>query len=124
MEFMDNSEEIKSYSKPYLQQEDLIEKIKNSSFLERFSDEIFAQNWYAALCNNEYLVDGKWLYSTSWRSAGAIVAEIRNTFGFAKGEDYMDWYCSGYDHQKGFVPEVHITPEVKTCMKEIGFELL
>jgi hypothetical protein len=31
-----------------------------------------------------------WIYRCSWRYAGGMVADIRN-----KGEDYMDFYCSG-----------------------------
>jgi hypothetical protein len=59
------------------------------------ASESYAQNLYAALCNNAFqklevlpiLNDDVW--SCSWRSAGGLVADIR-----CEG-DYMDWYCSG-----------------------------
>jgi len=59
------------------------------------ASESYAQNLYAAMCNNDFqrlevwpvLKDETW--SCSWRSAGGIVADMR-------GEgDYIDWYCSG-----------------------------
>ena len=56
----------------------------------------YAQNIYAALCNNGFikldvipiLKEQEW--SCSWRYAGGIVAELRN-----QDEDYLDFYCSG-----------------------------
>jgi hypothetical protein len=58
-------------------------------------DEVYAQNLYAAMCNNEFtkremwpiLKEQKW--SCSWRHAGGIIADMQE-----KG-DYIDWYCSG-----------------------------
>ena len=55
----------------------------------------YAQNLYAALCNNDFqkldvmpiLTDKFW--SCSWRYAGGIVADMRQQ------GDYIDWYCSG-----------------------------
>ena len=71
--------------------------IKNSAWMcEKIkSSDIYAQNLYAALCNNEFqkidvlpiLKDERW--SCSWRYAGGIIADIQE-----KG-DYIDWYCSG-----------------------------
>ena len=56
---------------------------------------VYAQNLYAALCNNNFQKQDVWtilkdhVWGTSWRSAGGIVANMR-------GEgDYIDWYCSG-----------------------------
>lgn len=59
------------------------------------ASESYAQNLYAALCNNAFqkldvmpiLKDEVW--SCTWRYAGGIVADIR-----CEG-NYMDWYCSG-----------------------------
>ena len=56
---------------------------------------VYAQNLYAAMCNNSFQKQEVWnilkdqTWSASWRSAGGIVADMR-------GEgDYIDWYCSG-----------------------------
>ena len=65
----------------------IIDKVKSS--------EVYAQNLYAAMCNNDFtkndvwpiLTDKRW--SRSWRSAGGIIADMQE-----KG-DYIDWYCSG-----------------------------
>ena len=65
----------------------IIDKVK--------SDDVYAQHLYAAICNNDFtkndvipiLTEKKW--SASWRSAGGIVANMKE-----KG-DYIDWYCSG-----------------------------
>lgn len=58
-------------------------------------NEYYAQNLYAAICNNDFIKNDVWpllqekTWSASWRSAGGIVANMRE-----RG-DYMDWYCSG-----------------------------
>jgi hypothetical protein len=59
------------------------------------ASESYAQNLYAAICNNDFtkndvipiLTEKRW--SASWRSAGGIVANMVET------GDYIDWYCSG-----------------------------
>ena len=57
--------------------------------------EEYAQNIYAALCNQEWQRNDVWpvlkneTWSCSWRYAGGIVADMREE------GDYMDWYCSG-----------------------------
>jgi hypothetical protein len=59
------------------------------------ANESYAQNLYAALCNNDFQRQDVWpvlkdqKYACSWRHAGGIIADMR-------GEgDYIDWYCSG-----------------------------
>lgn len=58
-------------------------------------NEYYAQNLYAAICNNEFVKNDVWpiltdkRWGASWRSAGGIVANM-----IEKG-DYIDWYCSG-----------------------------
>lgn len=65
----------------------------------------YAQNLYAALCNNGFtkrelwpiLKEEKW--SCSWRYAGGIIADMQQ-----KG-DYIDWYCSGIRDIGVYAPE-------------------
>jgi hypothetical protein len=108
---------------------------------------IYAQNLYAAMCNNEFqrldvmdiLRDQRW--SCSWRSAGGIVAEMRDC-----NEDYMDYYCSGirgdtnlsdeefamldpdrqikYKESLAFVPESVVTDDVREDLRDIGWVVL
>jgi hypothetical protein len=85
----------------------------------------YAQNLYAALCNNDFLkldvvpILTNSLWSCSWRYAGGIVADIR-------GEgDYINWYCSGIadgsGHTTGYVPEGVVTSEVKQDLRRLGW---
>ena len=76
-------------------------------------DDAYAHKLYAALCNTEWqpnevmdiLKENTW--STSWRSAGGIVAHLR-------GEgDYMDWYCSGN--------EGYVHSDIEKDLKRIGW---
>lgn len=59
------------------------------------ASESYAQNVYAALCNQDWQKNDVWpllkgeTYSCSWRYAGGIVADMCET------GDYIDWYCSG-----------------------------
>ena len=107
---------------------------------------IYAQNLYAAMCNNDFqklevwpiLKDDRW--SCSWRSAGGIVADMR-------GEgDYIDWYCSGirnnedltpeefanltdqqqeyYKEVQGFVHEMLVTDDIRQDLKKLGWIVL
>jgi hypothetical protein len=56
---------------------------------------VYAQNLYAALCNNDFIKREMWpilkeqKWHCSWRYAGGILAHMQQ-----KG-DYIDWYCSG-----------------------------
>jgi hypothetical protein len=59
------------------------------------SNNEYAQNLYAAMCNNEFTKREMWpilkeeTWGCSWRYAGGIIADMQQ-----KG-DYIDWYCSG-----------------------------
>jgi hypothetical protein len=76
------------------------------------ASEAYAQNLYAAMCNNDFqrndvwprISDQKW--HCSWRSAGGIIADMRQQ------GDYIDWYCSGINNRE-FEPDKHanLTPE-------------
>jgi hypothetical protein len=104
-------------------------------------DEVYAQNLYAAMCNNEFtkremwpiLSEKKW--SCSWRHAGGIVADMRQE------GDYIDWYCSGirneiaqeeldvmtleqqehYKKMSAYVPESQVTHEIDTDLYKLGW---
>jgi len=96
---------------------------------------IYAQNLYAALCNNIWQEEDVWQvlrdhsWSCSWRRAGSIVADILGT------GDYMDWYCSGsmtshpdddlgtadYKTQQGFRPEGDVSTEIAQDLRDIGW---
>jgi hypothetical protein len=93
----------------------------------------YAQNLYAAMCNNEFtkrdlwpiLKEEKW--SCSWRSAGGIIADMRQE------GDYIDWYCSGIRNDNnynpdiniaypnGYVPESVVTDEIESDLNRLGW---
>jgi hypothetical protein len=95
----------------------------------------YAQNLYAALCNNEFqkldvlpiLKEETW--SCSWRHAGGIVSQIC-------GEgDYLNWYCSGIqdfskDHEDtNFYPGRHVsegtvTDEIRKDLQKLSWIVL
>jgi hypothetical protein len=104
--------------------------------------EEYAQNIYAALCNNEFVKNDVWpllqdqRWSCSWRYAGGIVADMREE------GDYIDWYCSGIKGgvreedfkdmtaeeieryhwmNKHFVSESHVTDEVREDLLKLGW---
>jgi hypothetical protein len=89
--------------------------------------EIYAQNLYAALCNNEYVPQDVWgilkniHWDCTWRYAASLVAEIR------EDDSYIDWYCSGTGFQgtdfTGFVEESYVTEEVESDFNQIGWLL-
>ena len=89
--------------------------------------ETYAQNLYAAMCNNVFQPNEVWprlrdeYWSCSWRSAGGIVAELRGQ------GDYIDWYCSGImgageaDSFQGYVGESTVTDEIRQDLFAIGW---
>jgi len=89
--------------------------------------ETYAQNLYAAMCNNVFQRNEVWprlkdeYWSCSWRSAGGIVAELRNE------GSYIDWYCSGIfgvgeaDSFQGYVSESTVTDEIRQDLFAIGW---
>lgn len=104
----------------------IIEKIK--------TNESYAQNFYAALCNNQFIKNEvitilkEEAWSCTWRYAGDIVADL-------KGHgDYLDYYCTGignvsYDTKadelayrtKQYVPEGEITDEIRNDLFKLGW---
>jgi len=111
----------------------ILEKVRNS--------ESYAQNLYAAICNNDFVKAEIWpllrmdpdkdLWSASWRRAGGIVADMREQ------GDYIDWYCSGmgglnreyegnetneeWQKRTGYVPESVVTEEIEKDLYKLGW---
>jgi hypothetical protein len=107
------------------------------------NDDAYAQNLYAALCNNEFTKNDVWPVLTdkrwhcSWRYAGGIIADMRQE------GDYINWYCSGireehnidddqfqqmskeaqemYITRKEYVGEGHVTDEIQNDLKTLGW---
>ncbi len=97
----------------------------------------YAQNLYAAMCNNDFTKREMWpilkeeRWGASWRYAGGIVADMRQE------GDYIDWYCSGmgglnqeYDNKEtneqwqkrtGYVPESVVTEEIENDLYRLGW---
>lgn len=95
----------------------------------RVSD-TYAQNLYAAMCNMQFQkldvmpILKEELWSCSWRSAGGIVADMRQQ------GDYIDWYCSGIgdglgngdsEGVKGYVSEGVVTEEIREDLYKLGW---
>jgi len=109
--------------------------------------ESYAQNVYAALCNNAFQklevvpVLKNEVWSCTWRYAGGLVADIRCEGG------YMDWYCSGIrdtglynedgltmpvsEEQMAdmavygqYVAESVITEEIRQDLKQLGWVVI
>jgi hypothetical protein len=97
--------------------------LENSFISEKVQQsEIYAQNLYAALCNTGWRCDdpNTSVFSITWRGAGGVVANIRNT-----GGDYLDWYCSGIGSRlDGVVPEGTVTDEIAQDLNAIGWYLV
>ena len=90
----------------------------------------YAQNLYAAICNNDFCKREMWpilkeeYWSASWRSAGGIIADMREE------GDYIDWYCSGIGDGlgngdatgvKGYVSESVVTEEIRDDLYKLGW---
>lgn len=112
---------------PEWQKNNLEYDLRSSEYIvEKCKNKAYAQNIYAALCNNEFikndvvqiLTEETW--SCTWRYAGGIVADL-------VGEgDYLDWYCSGIRHDDGemtslYVSEGDVTDEIKDDLFKLGW---
>lgn len=108
----------------------ILEKVRAS--------EAYAQNLYAAICNNEFQKRDLWpilkeeTWGASWRYAGGIIADMRQE------GDYIDWYCSGmgglvgawdknaetfneWAARTGFVSESVVTEEIRDDLFKLGW---
>jgi hypothetical protein len=112
----------------------IIDKVK--------ANDVYAQHLYAAMCNNEFikndvipiLTEKTW--GCSWRSAGGIIANMKEE------GDYIDWYCSGivpsslddesfqkltkeqqeyHIKVKAYVPECVVTDEIRDDLLKLGW---
>mgnify|MGYP000724205125 CR=1 FL=1 len=104
-------------------------------------DDVYAQNLYAAMCNNDFIKREMWpilkdqRWSCSWRHSGGIIADMQE-----KG-DYIDWYCRGIGNKESgfgldyyeptldpvgrdYVPEGHVTDEIREDLKQLGWIVL
>jgi len=113
----------------------IIDKVKG--------DDVYAQNLYAAICNNDFTKNDVWplltekRWSSSWRHTGGIIADMQE-----KG-DYIDWYCSGIKNNddldddqfrqltkeqqefhlkmKSYVSESTVTDEIRQDLLKLGW---
>ena len=93
----------------------ILEKVRSS--------EVYAQNLYCAMCNNDFIKREMWpilkeqKWSCSWRYAGGIIADMRQE------GDYIDWYCSGIrnDYSGGYVAEAVVTEEIEQDLYKLGW---
>lgn len=83
--------------------------LKVDYIIQKCMNDKYAIDLYGALCNNRFFKDDK-EWTCSWRTAGGIVADIRN-----KGEDYTDFYCSGN--------EGHVTSEITHDLLNLGWDI-
>lgn len=88
----------------------------------------YAQNLYAALCNNTFVYEGLNIsdislpdeWSCSWRHAGGIIADIRSK---KYNECYLDWYLTGCSVIEGYLPESVISDEIKNDLAALAWKL-
>jgi hypothetical protein len=92
------------------------------------SSGVYAQNLYAALCNNEFQRNELWpilknqTWSCTWRYAGGIIADMLGA------GDYIDWYCSGIRGEDGYinghVAEGEVTDEIRQDLLTLGWQVV
>jgi hypothetical protein len=111
---------------------DLERDLKSTSWLvdKVRGSQRYAQNLYAALCNNEFVKNDVWpilkdeTWSCTWRYAGGVVSDIQ------EGDGYLDWYCSGMGSglgngdetgELGYAQEGEVTDEIREDLLTIGW---
>lgn len=117
---------------PLWQQNNLEYDLRNTPWIvdKAKASNVYAQNIYAALCNNQFIKIDVWqllkeeYWTASWRYAGGIVADI-----LGEG-DYMDWYCSGMGGPvggmavEGYLPEGVVSDEVLEDLTKLGWKVV
>lgn len=97
-------------------------------------NKLYAQNLYAALCNNDFQKQDVWpimtnkVWSCSWRYAGGVVADI------LEEGDYMDWYCSGIREEeletnidkdgRMYRAEGDVSDEIREDLEKLGWQVI
>lgn len=129
----------KQFEKPEWKENNLEYDLRSTKWIcdKVKARESYAQNIYAALCNQAWQKNDVWpllkneTYSCSWRYAGGIVADM------VESGDYIDWYCSGIKGdlteqqiasalEQGmdivkYVGEGHVTDEVREDFFKLGW---
>ena len=94
-----------------------IDLMKSDQIKHKCKNSVYAQNLYAALCNNRFFKNTE-EWTCSWRMAGRIVADLRDC-----GEGYLDWYCSGISDHPNCMPEGCISKEIREDLLELGWDI-
>lgn len=129
-----NIQEDTRESDPAWQKDNLEWDLRTSEWMcEKVrSNDAYAQNLYAAMCNNSFIKREMWpilkeqKWSCSWRYAGGIIAHMRQE------GDYIDWYCSGIRNDGyqddldtitsgQYVSESVVTDEIENDLYKLGW---
>ena len=97
----------------------------NSQYItDKTEDDVYAQNLYAALCNNWfYKGDMKEPWTCSWRYAGGIVADMK-WLATGKAYDYLDLYCSAaLSDNPQFLHEGVVSDEIRNDLLKLGWRI-
>ena len=71
-----------------------LEQDLQDNFADDLQDKSKAVELYSSLCNLKWVKNGQ-ENTMSWRYAGEVVANIRNSANEDINECYLDFYCSG-----------------------------
>ena len=123
-EYKEKLEESEAWMKNNLEYD-----LRSSEYIaEKCKVDSYAQNLYAAMCNNDFRRNELWpilkeeSWGCSWRYAGGIIADILQ-YG-----DYLDWYCSGImsegTYVPGYVSEGTVTDEIREDLLTLGWIVL
>jgi hypothetical protein len=147
IELMFKDSQAKREADPEWQKNNLEYDLRSTKWIcdKAKAREEYAQNLYAAMCNNDFQKLDVWpllkgeTYSCSWRYAGGIIADMQET------GDYIDWYCSGISgssseeelaamteedrakyhwYQENFVGESVVTDEIKQDLEKLGWKVV
>jgi hypothetical protein len=147
IELMIKDRQAEQYADPEWRKNNLEYDLRSTKWVcdKAKASEVYAQNLYAAMCNNNFQKLDVWpllkdeTYSCSWRYAGGIIADMREE------GDYIDWYCSGITncasegelaamteeqlakyhwYKENFVGESVVTEEIRGDLLKLGWKVL